>query len=91
MNNEGATLLEVKYDNMGRMEYHPDFHPNQNKMWTLSELEYLCKFYKMDGSLSMSLALGRTQTIVSNTYARLKKDGLCDFYRNLNVFYVDVD
>lgn len=83
--------MKIKYDNQGRMEYHPDFHPNQNKKWTVSELEYLCKFYEADGSLTISLALGKTQKTVSNTYARLKREGLSNFYRNLNVFYVGVD
>ncbi len=83
--------MEVKYDSQGRMEYHPDFHPNQNKMWTLSELEYLCKFYKIDGPLMTSLALGKTQKTVSGVYGALKRSGEYEFYRNLNIFYVNID
>jgi hypothetical protein len=73
-----------EYDNQGRLKYHPDFHPNHKKTFTESDLEYLCKYYEVDGKKKMSLALGKTETTVSMKVVLLKKNGLFDYYKNLN-------
>jgi hypothetical protein len=84
----GKEDIQVEYDRWGRMKYHPEFHHNHGKPFTESDLEYLCKFYEIDGPLSISLALGRTQKIIMNKVSELKKQGLYDYYKNLNKHWV---
>jgi hypothetical protein len=80
-----TTLAEkVTYDNYGRMAYHPEYHSNHRKPFTEEELEYLCKFYKLDGPLSISLCLGRTEKTVMSKVYMLKRKGLFEYYKNLN-------
>jgi len=81
----------VKYDKLGRMQYNPELHTNHKKPWTVDELEYLCKFYYIDGPKTISLALGKTEKTISRVIYQLKKDSLYEHYRNLNLFYVSVN
>lgn len=79
--------MEVIYDNQGRMNYHPFYHPNHGKPFTFEELEYLCKFYETDGKESIGMALGRTPATIANKVWQLKKQGKYDYYRNLNRYW----
>ncbi len=36
-----STEKQVTYDAYGRMQYHPDFHPNHGKPWKTTEQKYL--------------------------------------------------
>lgn len=78
----------IQYDQNGRMEYNPQFYHNQGKPYTVSEYEYICKFYETDGLQLVSLALGRTENSIHSLVVRLKRNGLFDYYRNLNTFWV---
>lgn len=75
---------EITYSKNGRMNYHPEFHPNKGKPFTESDLEYLCKYYDHDGGQLMAMALGRTVKVVLSKVAELRKKGLYDYYKNLN-------
>ena len=66
----------------GRLQYHPNLHPNRGKPFTEEELEYLCAFYEYDGYNSIALALGRTAQTVKNKYNHLKRRGLVQKYKN---------
>jgi predicted ArsR family transcriptional regulator len=77
-----------EYDRHGRMKYHPEFHKNHEKPFTESDLEYLCKFYDVDGAKLISLALGRTEATVRSKLSNLKKRGLFEYYKNLNKHWV---
>lgn len=77
----------IEYDCRGRMKYHPDFHPNHGKRFTESDLEYLCKFYGIDGQKSVSLALGKTEMVINQKITSLRKRGLYDYYKNLNRYW----
>ncbi|KIV57515.1 hypothetical protein TS65_09845 [Aneurinibacillus migulanus] len=73
--------LDISYDSSGRMNFHPRLHPNQGKPFTEEEKEYLCKYYDIDGSLSMSYVLGRTQKSILNKISKLKRNGMFEYYR----------
>lgn len=68
--------LDVKYDNHGRMQYHPALHTNQFKPWTTSDERYLIENYAFVGAGDMSLALGRTVTTVATRAWKLRRKGL---------------
>lgn len=78
---------EVIYDSKGRMSYHPIYHPNTNKPWTVSDIEYLCKYYNVDDLNTLALALGRTAVSISVKANILKRKGQFEHYKNLNKFW----
>lgn len=71
----------ITYDKRGRMEYHPEFHPNQGKRFSVDETVYLCKFYGIDSIKSLSLALGRTEKSLEYRIMYLKRAELFDYYK----------
>lgn len=78
---------EITFDNFNRMQYHPDFHENQGKPFTVSDLEYLCKFWGFDETRTMAFAIGRTETTIASKVSSLRKSGLFDYYKNLNKYW----
>jgi hypothetical protein len=78
---------KVEYDQNGRMLYHPVFHPNHQKPWTESDLEYLCKYWEVDHHRTLAFALGRTEQTLEKKVSILKKRGLFDYYKNLNRYW----
>lgn len=77
--------MEVQYDRLGRMKYHPDFHHNHGKEYTVKELAYLCKYYSRGNIKTLAMDLGRTETSIQHQVSKLRKKGLFDFYKNLEV------
>ncbi|MEJ8546601.1 DNA-entry nuclease [Brevibacillus borstelensis] len=71
----------LRYDSMGRIQYHPDFHFSHRKPFTEEELEYLCRFYEVDDSRTISFALGRTESTIMSKVSDLKKQGLFEYYK----------
>ncbi|MDP2205883.1 MAG: hypothetical protein Q8K65_06195 [Alphaproteobacteria bacterium] len=67
--------LPVTYDRYGRMNYHPDFHPNQRHPWTTTDQKYLIANYEKDGPEAVSFALGRTVHTVMTRACQLRKRG----------------
>ena len=64
------------YDAYGRMNYHPEFHPNQGTPWTTTDQNYLIEFYEKLGPEQVSLELGRTiHTVMTRAY-ELRKRGV---------------
>lgn len=84
-----AALIDdgITFDRVGRMKYNPDFHPNSGKPFTQSDLEYLCKYYYIDGVKSMAYAMGRTERVIAGKVYKLKVEGLFNYYKNLNVHW----
>lgn len=78
---------EVVYDNYGRMMFNPTFHFNHGKKFTDEQLEYLCKFYEIDGMKSMAMALGKTEKVIGSKIAQLRRNGKYEYYKNLNKYY----
>lgn len=74
----------IIFDRYGRMQYHPDFHPNHGVKMTEEELEYLCKFCEVDDWRTMAFALGRTEHTLRTKVNDLKKDGRFEYYKNLS-------
>jgi len=67
--------------------YDPELYGNQGEPFTDYEVEYLCKYYEIDGSEIMSLALGRTVPAVKSKIKKLRKQGSFDYYKNLNKYW----
>ena len=66
----------VTYDAYGRMQYHPDFHPNHGLPWKTTEQAYLIERYELDGPEQVSFALGRTIHTVMAKAWELRKLGI---------------
>lgn len=79
--------LQVEYDNSGRIKYNPEIHPNQGKLWTESDKEYLCKYESIDEMETIAMALGRTRGTVHEKLSILKQRGMVDYYKNLNRYW----
>lgn len=69
-------MIEVTYDRYGRMNYHPDFHPNHGKQFTNKDIKYLIEWYEKIGPDQVSLDLGRTIHTVQQKAYTLRKRGL---------------
>lgn len=82
-----AVQEDIRYDSSNRMMYHPDFHFNHGNPFTVSELEYLCKYWEFDDRRTMSFSLGRPETILAATVYQLKKSGQFEHYKHLNTFW----
>lgn len=78
------TMQTVEFDKYGRMKYHPDFHENHRKPFSESDLEYMCKYWELDSIKTMSLALGKTETTITQKVTHLRKCGEFEYYKNLN-------
>lgn len=74
MNNTNE--IPVTYDAYGRMQYHPDFHPNHGTPWKITDQNYLIERYVLDGPEQVSFALGRTIHTVMAKAWELRKIGL---------------
>lgn len=64
------------YDRYGRMQYNPDYHPNQGSPWTTKDQQYLIDWYAKLGPDQVSLDLGRTIHTVMQRACKLRKQGL---------------
>jgi transposase len=71
--NESIHLVE--YDAFGRMKYNPDYHFNQGTSWSAEDKKYLIEWLDKIGLEEMSLALGRTETTISEMARKLRKKG----------------
>ncbi len=68
-------VITPTYDRYGRMNYHPDYHPNQWRPWTTTDQQYLIDYYEALGPDQISFDLGRTiHTIMTRAY-ELRKNG----------------
>lgn len=65
----------LEYDMFGRLKYNPILHPNQGTPWSTEDKEYLADWLDKIGLEEMSLALGRTETTVSEKARILRKQG----------------
>lgn len=68
--------IPVTYDAYGRMQYHPDFHPNHGLPWKTTDQKYLIERYVLDRPEQVSFALGRTIHTVMGKAWELRKLGL---------------
>lgn len=69
----------LRYTNEGRrLAYHPDYHPNHGKPWTVRDLAYLCYHYGKVKGGDLALELGRTHATVAQTKLMLVREGRYD-------------
>ncbi|MGM0806484.1 MAG: hypothetical protein ACQET8_17220 [Bacillota bacterium] len=80
----------IMFDGHGRMKFHPDFHFSHGESFTDCELEYLCKYYEVDHARTLSFAMGKTEGTLRSKVDYLKKNGLYDYYKNLNKHWIGV-
>ncbi|CAH1538991.1 conserved hypothetical protein [Vibrio jasicida] len=69
-------IIPVTYDAYGRMQYHPDYHPNHGLPWKTTDQSYLIERYELDGPEQVSFALGRTIHTIMEKACELRKLGL---------------
>jgi hypothetical protein len=72
----------IKYDNQGRMLYHPKFHTRHGKPFTKDDLIYLCKYWEIDDHRSLAFGLGKTEGTIASKVGDLKKNGKYEEYKN---------
>lgn len=76
-------MHEIQYDSSGRMKYHPDYHFNHKKPYTVKELAYICSTYRRGARREVSMAVGRTESTISDLICKMKKEGTFDHYYEL--------
>lgn len=76
---EGLKYTSSNY----RMCYHPDFHENHGKPWTINELQYLCSSWDGMKKADIALALGRTHGTVLSKAHQLKKSGEFEKFKEM--------
>lgn len=85
-NIEAYTIEGINYYKSNhRMMYNPNFHENQYKPWSNEDLAYLVQMRPAMKWKDLCMALGRTQSTCMNKYYMLKKKGLIDYYKNLEI------
>lgn len=81
----------IQYDRWGRMKYHPDYHFNHGKPFTLRDLVYICKNYKRGQVKRLALAVGRTEHVVRSkvntlrNHQKMGEQSMFDYYKSLNI------
>lgn len=86
---EALDVIQVEYDQFGRMKRHPLYHHNSYNRTPFSEeeLEYICKYWHANHFDDLGLALGRTGTSVATQVSKLKREGKFYYYKNLNRYW----
>ena len=79
------TQMPITYDRFGRMKYHPDYHVNHGKDYTIKELSYICKYYKPGHVKTLALDVGRTETSIRELVCRLRRLGKFEEYKNMEL------
>lgn len=75
----------VKYDDQGRMKYHPKYHTRHGKRFTEEELIYLCKYWEIDDIRDLSFGLGKTEMTLASKITNLKKSGKYEVYKAMEL------
>lgn len=68
-----------------RMIYNPEFHDNHGAHWSKEDLAYMVQSRPFTKWADISMALGRTHGTCMSKYHMLKKRGLLDYYKNLEI------
>lgn len=80
-----AAEQEFEYDRWGRMKYHPEAHPKHRTPYTIQELAYLCKHYRRGWVQTLAFDLGRTERSIRQRVNQLRKEGLFDYFKKLEI------
>lgn len=80
-------MVEVQYGAQGRMKYHP----NHKKPYTTRELAYVCKYYGFGKVKAIALALGRTESTIRQLVNTLRKNGVFEKYKDMEVCIIAVE
>ena len=75
-------MTPVKFNKLGRMLYHPDFHQRQHQHWTTHEQKFLLENYELLGPEEVSLTLERTIQSVMMRMTFLRKKGIAKPLQN---------
>ena len=70
-----SEISPPEYDAMGRMKYHPNYHPKHKQPWSYADEKYLIENYAIDGPEAVAAALGRTIGVVMTRAFQLRKEG----------------
>lgn len=75
--------MNIQYDKWGRIEYNPKIHFNHGRPMSSYDKMYLCKFYDVDGPVSISYALGRTESSLAQIISDMRKNGEYEKYKQM--------
>lgn len=75
--------MEVEYYSNGRMKYTPEYHDKHAKGYKISDLIYICENYRRGKRKQVALAVGRTESAISQLVCELRKSGQFDYYKEL--------
>lgn len=73
MNNES-----IEYDKWGRMKFHPDFHFNHGKPYSLKESAYIAQNYRRGDVKNLAMVVGRTEHCIRSRVSYFRKSGQFD-------------
>ncbi|MDP4174175.1 MAG: hypothetical protein Q8933_09425 [Bacteroidota bacterium] len=68
--------VKIEYDRFGRMNYNPEFHANNGKLWGKEDVQYMIDWYNIIGPEEMSYALERTIKTIQAKATELRRKGL---------------
>lgn len=68
-----------------RINYDPEIHDNHCKNWSDEDTAYLVKSRPHTKYDDLSYILGKTSEACAAKYRRLKKLGLIEYYKNLDI------
>lgn len=71
-----------------RLSYSPELCTSHYRGYTTSDLMYICRWYGINSSREIALALGRTQKSILNKVEKLKRSGEYDYYKNAAIWEV---
>jgi hypothetical protein len=78
-------MEQVQYDSYGRMKYHPEYHENHKKGYTVKDLAYICQQYRRGNVKTLALAVGRTEGSLRTLVDKMRQDGTFEFYRSIEL------
>lgn len=68
--------MDVTYDKVGRMNYHPELHCKHRTPWLVEDQKYLIENYESMGPEEISLVLERTPNTIMKRVGELREQGL---------------
>ena len=73
------------YKSNRRMVFNPEFHDKHNMKWDKEEIAYLVQMRPSMRYKDISMALGKTENTCMSKYHSIKKRGLIEYYRKIEI------
>lgn len=84
------TEEEYKYDQFGRMKFHPEVHFRHNYPYCEEEKAYIVQQHKQKHVKTLAVELGRTEGSVQTLITSVKKKGQYESLQQTNTsFFIE--